>query len=144
MKTIYNVYVPIESQEQADRMLALCKEYNFPYWDDEDAFELSVSENWFEYYKEDKEFIITCGNTVGETEFGKTKVTEQEFINLLKEMKEEPKQETLEEVAEKESEKRYPVLTHKNPDYSPYIESKKTFKHGVNFGAKWQQQQNKN
>ena len=54
---------------------------------------------------------------------------------------EEPKQEeTLEKVAEKESEVRYPVLTHSNPNDSPYVASKKTFKHGVRFGAKWQQE----
>ena len=51
-----------------------------------------------------------------------------------------PKQETLEEAAEKESEGRYPVLTHINPKDSPYIGSKETFKHGVRFGAKWQQE----
>jgi len=46
--------------------------------------------------------------------------------------------ETLEEAAEKESEGRYPVLTHRNPNDSPYKGTKETFKHGVRFGAKWQ------
>ena len=54
---------------------------------------------------------------------------------------EEPKQETLEEAAEKEAEGRYPVLTHSNPKNSPYVGTKQTFKHGVRFGAKWQQEQ---
>jgi hypothetical protein len=41
---------------------------------------------------------------------------------------------TVDEVAEKESESRYPVLTHRNPSDSPYVGSKQTFKHGVIFG----------
>ena len=49
-----------------------------------------------------------------------------------------PKQETIEEAAEKESEIRYPVLTHKNPENSPYTGTKQTFKHGVRLGAAWQ------
>ena len=48
------------------------------------------------------------------------------------------KQETLEEAAEKESEIRYPVLTHPSQNNSPYAASKETFKHGVRFGANWQ------
>jgi len=54
--------------------------------------------------------------------------------------KEELKQETLEEDAEKEAEGRYPVLTHSNPKNSPYVGTKETFKHGVRFGAKWQEE----
>jgi len=57
--------------------------------------------------------------------------------------KEEPKKEILEEVAEKEAECRYPVLTHSNPKNSPYVGTKQTFKHGVRFGGKWQQEQDK-
>jgi hypothetical protein len=55
-----------------------------------------------------------------------------------------PKQETIEEAAERESEIRYPVLTHKNPENSPYTGTKKAFKHGVRFGAKWQAEKDKN
>ncbi len=34
MKTsIYNVFIPVESQEQVDRMLEVCKEYGLPYWE---------------------------------------------------------------------------------------------------------------
>ena len=50
-------------------------------------------------------------------------------------------EETLEETAEKESENRYPVLTHMDPNNSPYKGTKETFKHGVRFGAKWQAEQ---
>ena len=54
--------------------------------------------------------------------------------------KEEPKQETLEEVIERESEIRYPVLTHSNSSDSPYVGIQKTFKHGVKFGIELQQE----
>jgi len=54
------------------------------------------------------------------------------------------KQETIEEVAEREAEARYPVSTHRNPNDSPYKGIKKTFIHGVTFGYNLAQQQNKN
>ena len=41
---------------------------------------------------------------------------------------------TIEEVAEREAEVSYPVLTHSDPENSPYIRSKETFKYGVMFG----------
>jgi hypothetical protein len=40
----------------------------------------------------------------------------------------------VEKLAEKEAEGRYPVLTHSQPNNSPYVGSKETFKHGVRFG----------
>lgn len=40
----------------------------------------------------------------------------------------------IEKLAEKEAEGRYPVLTHSQPNNSPYVGSKETFKHGVRFG----------
>ena len=79
-------------------------------------------------------------------DFGLPKFGTKEFNDLASQyFGGKPKQEeTLEEVAEKEAEIRYPVLTHINPKDSPYVGSKKTFKHGVDFGVKWQQEQDKN
>jgi hypothetical protein len=54
------------------------------------------------------------------------------------------KQETIEEVADREAEARYPVLTYRNPNDSLYKGIKKTFIYGVNFGYNLAQQQNKN
>ena len=47
------------------------------------------------------------------------------------------------DVIEKEAEIRYPVLGHSSPNKSPYVGTKKTFKHGCNFGANWQKEQTK-
>jgi len=79
MKTIYNVYVPIESQEQANRMKELCLEYELPIWDDKIAFEFNYNrKKYFEFDKTDKDFFITSFPE------NYTQLTEQEFIELLK------------------------------------------------------------
>lgn len=90
MKTIYNTYVEIESQEQANRMLALCKEYKLPYWKNEVAFELDRVNSVFAFSKTAREFFIFTLNYYyemleedGLQSDNKIKVTEQEFINLL-------------------------------------------------------------
>ena len=77
--TIYEVYVEMQDQAQCDRMKQLCVDNVLVYWKNESAFNfLKTSNNYFE-----------SNNGV---EFGiyddviqnKTKVTEQEFIELLK------------------------------------------------------------
>ena len=83
MKTIYNTYIKVTSKQQADRLKKMCLDNNLPIWDDEASFELRQNENWFEYYKDDKEFLITVSNVIGFTEFGKTKVSEDEFLKLI-------------------------------------------------------------
>ena len=40
----------------------------------------------------------------------------------------------MEQIFEKEAEGRYPVLTHSEPNNSPYKGSKETFKHGCRYG----------
>lgn len=82
MKTIYNAYVPIESQEQANRMKQICIDYGLPYWDKEVAFDLWGKEDWFLF--NGKDFLITPYNKKEITEFGKTQVTESEFLELVK------------------------------------------------------------
>ena len=77
--TIYNTYVVMESQEQCDRMKQLCVDNNLPIWEDEDdkdlAFTLFNLSKFFKYGI--KEFYV------GAYTYNCTKVTEQEFINLL-------------------------------------------------------------
>lgn len=76
MKTIYNTYVVMESQEQCDRMKQLCIDNNLHIWGWEYAFE-KRNNSVFEYDNLSFEFYCsTC-------ETDKTQVTEQEFIELL-------------------------------------------------------------
>ncbi len=76
MKTIYNVYVKMESQEQSDRMEQLCIDNGLPIWKSKCAFLFdSTNTNFRMLYKE---FFV--GNNV----MNFTQVTEQEFIQLLK------------------------------------------------------------
>jgi len=85
--SIFEVYVNVTSQEQADRLKQVCINNELPIWDDLIAFELGISENWFEFTQDENEFLITVGNIVGETEFSKTEITESEFMELLKQYK---------------------------------------------------------
>jgi hypothetical protein len=79
MKTIYNVSVLMESQEQCDRMKQLCLDYGLPIWEAMDAFELFGSYKYFKYTGLD--FFIGKETSI------KTLVTEAEFIELLKQEK---------------------------------------------------------
>jgi len=76
--TIYDVYVKMQDQWQCDRMLQLCKDYNLPYWDDYKAFLFyeEESHNLFEFFYD--EFAVYIGDT------NKTEVTEEQFIQMLK------------------------------------------------------------
>ena len=86
MKTIYNTYVLMESQEQCDRMKQLCIDNGLEIWDDDLAFEYQDEENAFGFDDEDNDFFVFAGYTSDLT--GKTKVTEEEFIELLKQSSE--------------------------------------------------------
>lgn len=88
MKTIYNTYVPMESQEQCDRMKKLCIDNNLPYWKEEIAFEitkLKKEKSWFWYDSNENEFFIVdlTDNDVP-LDYLYSEITEQEFIELLK------------------------------------------------------------
>lgn len=82
-KSIFNIYVPITSQEQADRLKQVCLDNNLPIWEHELAFV---------FFKNDKNFFSSSYNN---KEFGvwgeiieyKTQSTEQEFMELLKQWK---------------------------------------------------------
>jgi len=85
-KTIFNVYVVMESQEQCDRMKQVCIDNGLDYWK-----ELSnpyypfkfESEEYNPVFEWNNEFGIWNGG--GEPSF--TQVPEKQFMNLLKEYK---------------------------------------------------------
>lgn len=86
MKTIYNTYVVMKSQEQCDRMKQLCIDNNLLIWDSDIAFNFN---------RNGSNFCFSNSNLSGKfgdfalypNLFGKNKVTEQEFIKLLKNTK---------------------------------------------------------
>jgi hypothetical protein len=81
-KTIFNVYVAMDSQETCDRMKAVCLENGLPIWEDEIAF-IYNKELGNEFYyanTKDKDFRVLYDSY-------KTQVTEAEFLELLKEYK---------------------------------------------------------
>jgi len=82
MKTIYNTYVVMESQQQCDRMKQLCIDNGLHVWRYKNAFEMGLETNCFEFYC--GEFFVTYNNILPDTMEDKTQITEQEFIELLK------------------------------------------------------------
>ncbi len=79
MKTIYNTYVPIESQEHADRMKQLCLDNELPncgifVFDDFESFG-----NNFCFWENDFDVWAVSEH--------QSEVTEAEFIELLKQHK---------------------------------------------------------
>jgi len=83
MKTIYNTYVVMESQEQCDRMKHLCIDNNLPIWI---FFNfqpkcLFAADNSFHFY------VIRAVENILKYRNKNTQITEQEFIKLLKNTK---------------------------------------------------------
>ena len=75
MKTIYNTYVEMESQEQCDRMKQLCIDNGLPIWNDIDAF--TIEEDFGnQFFKHHNDFAVLFNSD-------KIKITEKEFIKLL-------------------------------------------------------------
>lgn len=78
--SIYEVYVNIEDQPQADRMKQICIDYGLPYW------------QWFYFGKnciftcdEHKDFFIMCSKeNIKYYKKQKKQVTESEFLELVK------------------------------------------------------------
>ena len=80
MKTIYNTYVVMESQEQCDRMKQLCIDNNLPIW----IFNKHLTDESV-FAKIDDDFWVTDVElNIIDIKQEKTQVTEQEFIELLK------------------------------------------------------------
>ncbi len=83
MKTIYNTYILMQNQEQCDIMKQLCINNELSIWHDRIAFEYNEKQNLFlgdgnYFMQEDNEFFVSMNKT------GYAEVTEQEFIELLK------------------------------------------------------------
>jgi len=77
MKTIYNTYVVIESQEQCDRMKQLCID---------NGLKISNLKSFFLFYG--KYFFYYSGFFgLGSFIYKKQKITEKQFIELLKNTK---------------------------------------------------------
>jgi len=81
MKTIYNTYVVMESQEQCDRMKQLCIDNKLPIWENYISFSFGSKENCFEFCE--IEFYVTSCNVIPHTLNGKEQINEQEFVELL-------------------------------------------------------------
>ena len=78
-KTIYNVYVLMESQEQCDRMKKICLDFNLPIWDKSFSFEFLHDKEVFGFDNKSSFFVMDkldwdCLEYM---------VTEDEFIKLL-------------------------------------------------------------
>lgn len=87
-KSIYNVVVPMESQKQCDRMLQICIENELPYWKNKEAFEfMNIFNNYFTQSDEDDDFLIWVDATGNRAIKDKYQISEEEFIELLKQHK---------------------------------------------------------
>lgn len=80
-KSIYDVYVTVTSQEQADRLKGICLEYGLPIWNNKDSFLFINEYNQFSFgysnfWIQRKDYVIN-----------KTQITESDFIQLAKEFK---------------------------------------------------------
>jgi len=79
-KTIYNVFIPMESQEQCDRMKQVCIDNGLPIWDDRDAFkifEIEIEPSFS--FDEDTGFYFVFSFAPE----SKESVSESEFLELL-------------------------------------------------------------
>ena len=79
--TIFNTYVPMVDQVQCDRMKQLCIDNGLPIWDDF-RFETKAKDFYKFFYRDIEDF---CNWKENSHDF--EKVTEQQFIELLKEYK---------------------------------------------------------
>lgn len=87
-KSIYDVYVTVTSQEQADRLKGVCLKYGLPIWDSSYAFSVAFPETYFyylNYYKDTDQFFVFVD--LNNDKPNKTKITESDFIQLAKEFK---------------------------------------------------------
>jgi hypothetical protein len=83
MKSIYEIYVPVTSQEQADRLKDICVEYGLPISPYLGAFdfERGFREMYLRLQLKDKWFFVSYRKA------DKTPITESEFLKLAKEFK---------------------------------------------------------
>jgi hypothetical protein len=83
MKTIYEIYVTVTSQQQADRLKAICVKYGLPTSPYLGAFdfERGFREMYLRLQLKDKWFFVSYRKA------DKTPITESEFELLAKEFK---------------------------------------------------------
>ena len=89
MKTIFNTYIKIESQQQADRLKQVCIDNGLPYWNDEVGFYF-MKGCVFAFNKNpivQQFYCLKSGFIIREFTDGNTQVTETEWMQLLKEYK---------------------------------------------------------
>ena len=93
MRTIFNTYIEVESQEQADRLKQVCIDNGLPIWNNWFGFLLtSKHKNFFVFGLFIDEFLISesCRDSDGHT-----KITELEWMELLTKYKEEQCKKTI-------------------------------------------------
>lgn len=83
-KSIFNVYVAIESQEQAHRFKQLCIDNDLPIWVNKLGWGVKYAKNYLCFSVNYQQFWIMSEMAVLRNEKQYTQVTEQEFIELLK------------------------------------------------------------
>ena len=85
MKTIYNTFIEVESQEQADRLKQVCIDNELPIWIDEISFiHNEYGGNQFYYTIDpDRDGIVYAFTILYDSEY-RDKVTESEWLELLK------------------------------------------------------------
>ena len=81
-KSIYNVYVEMQSQEQCDRMKQLCVDNNLDFYDN---FNFEYLRKLYKYFYCSAGYFCNWLELEYNVEFHK--VTETEFIELLKQHK---------------------------------------------------------
>ena len=82
MKTIYNTYVVMESQEQCDRMKQICIDNNLNIWNCTAGWTyIYFCKYVFSHHFIDNDFF--CFDINSDVNISKTQVSEQEFIKLL-------------------------------------------------------------
>lgn len=86
-KSIFNIFVPITSQEQADRLKQVCLDNGLPYCKSI-CFEYEKGfKEYFSYSDNYNEFFLTTKNGLTRNNSERIETTEQEFMELLKEYK---------------------------------------------------------
>jgi hypothetical protein len=77
---IYEIYIEVKDQEQADRLKAICLKYGLPIWKIEETYKFEIDkENVFRYSKPFESF----GVWLEFIEEYPIEITEEQFITLL-------------------------------------------------------------
>jgi len=87
--SIFEVYIKVESQEQADRLKQVCINNGLPIWKNKIAFEFQNKNNdlFSVGNAETKEFFIFPYKGNESDLYGFEQVTESEFMEILKQYK---------------------------------------------------------